>query len=121
MRLPLAFVMLLALAAPLLADDKPVSYYHEIRPILVSNCNACHKPEKLKGELDLTAVTMMIKGGKHGAAVVPGDVSKSKIIEMISGDDPDMPKEGDPLNAKQVAAINRWIQQGAADDTPKVG
>jgi mono/diheme cytochrome c family protein len=123
MRLPLTFLTLLSLtiAAPALADERPISYYREIRPILVSNCNACHKPEKLKGDLDLTSVAMMAKGGKHGASVVPGDIAKSKIIEMISGDDPDMPKEGDPLNARQVAAISHWITQGAKDDTPKVG
>jgi WD40 repeat protein len=40
---------------------------------------------------------------------------------MISGDDPDMPKDGDPLPADQIALITRWIQQGAADDTPKPG
>ena len=32
------------------ADEKPVSYYHDIRPIFNSDCNACHKPEKLKGQ-----------------------------------------------------------------------
>ncbi|HET6246524.1 MAG TPA: c-type cytochrome domain-containing protein [Tepidisphaeraceae bacterium] len=113
--------MLLPLAASALADDAPVSYFKQVRPILVSNCNACHKPEKLKGELDMTSVAMILKGGKHGSDVVPGDVKKSKLIEMVSGDDPDMPKDGDPLPADKVALLSRWIQQGAVDDTPKVG
>lgn len=123
MRLHISLFLLLTLilAVPASADDKPLSYYRDIRPILVSNCNACHKPDKLKGELDLTTVTMMFKGGKHGAAVVPGNVAKSRVVEMISGDDPDMPKEGDPLTARQVSAISRWIEQGATDDTPVVG
>jgi WD40 repeat protein/mono/diheme cytochrome c family protein len=114
-------VVLVTSAAALRADDKPVSYYNDIRPVFVANCNACHKPEKLKGELDMSAVALLLKGGKHGAAVVPGDPAKSKLVEMISGDEPDMPKDGDALKPEQVATIARWIKDGATDDTPKVG
>jgi hypothetical protein len=103
------------------AGDKPVSYYHDVRPILVSDCNACHKPEKNKGELDMTAFAALMKGGKHGPAIVAGDPGKSKLVEMVSGDDPDMPKDGDPLKQEQVAVITRWIQEGAKDDTPAAG
>jgi WD40 repeat protein len=62
-----------------------------------------------------------MKGGKHGAALVPGAPDKSKLVEMISGSDPDMPKDGDPLKKEQVALIERWISQGAKDDTPAAG
>ena len=68
------------------ADDKPVSFHNDIRPVFNSSCNACHKPEKLKGELDMTTHAMLMKGGKHGATVVAGDPTKSKLVEMISGD-----------------------------------
>ncbi|HEX4794894.1 MAG TPA: c-type cytochrome domain-containing protein [Humisphaera sp.] len=102
------------------ADDG-VSYFRDVRPIFVGNCNSCHKPEKLKGELDMTSVALLAKGGKHGPAVVGGNPARSKLIEMISGDDPDMPQDGDPLKPQQIALIARWIQQGAKDDTPKPG
>jgi WD40 repeat protein/regulation of enolase protein 1 (concanavalin A-like superfamily) len=103
------------------AADAPVSYYRDVRPIFNSNCNACHKPEKMKGELDMTSVAAMLKGGKHGHTVEPGSPDKSKVIEMISGTDPDMPKDGDPLAKEQVSIISRWIAQGAKDDTPLPG
>jgi hypothetical protein len=121
MRLVLSISCLLLSAAPLFADDTAVSYYHQVRPIFVANCNACHKPEKLKGDLDMTTVAMLLKGGKHAPDVVPGDVSKSKLIGRIAGDDADMPKDADPLLPDQVSLITRWIQQGSIDDTPKVG
>jgi WD40 repeat protein len=111
----------LCLTGNLLADDSPISYYRDIRPIFNSDCNACHKPEKNKGELDMTTFASLMKGGKHGQSLVPGDPSKSKLIEMISGDDPDMPKDGDPLNKQQISLISRWIKQGAKDDTPAPG
>ncbi|HEY2587969.1 MAG TPA: c-type cytochrome domain-containing protein [Tepidisphaeraceae bacterium] len=103
------------------SDDKPVSYYRDVRPIFVSDCNACHKPEKNKGELDMTTFAALMKGGKHGSSIVPGDPGKSKLVEMISGDDPDMPKDGDSLKKDQVATISRWIKEGAKDDTPAAG
>lgn len=116
-------IPLLLLATPLIASaqEKSVSYFRDIRPILNSNCNACHKPEKNKGELDMTSFASLMKGGKHGPAVVVGDPHKSKLIEMISGDDPDMPKDGDPLKKEQIALVEQWIKQGARDDTPAAG
>jgi WD40 repeat protein/mono/diheme cytochrome c family protein len=101
--------------------DAPVSYYRDVRPIFNSNCNACHKPEKMKGELDMTSVAAMLKGGKHGHTVEPGTPGKSKLVEMISGPDPDMPKDGDALARVQIATISKWIRQGARDDTPAPG
>src|SRR5687768_7934050 len=102
--LPFTFIAgLLFATANLAADDKPVSFHNEIRPIFNAACNACHKPEKLKGDLDMTTHAMLLKGGKHGAAVVPGDPSKSKLIEMISGAEPEMPPDDDPLPKEHVA------------------
>jgi WD40 repeat protein/mono/diheme cytochrome c family protein len=114
----IAFFVPVAVAAE---PDAPVSYYRDVRPIFNSNCNACHKPEKMKGELDMTSVGMMLKGGKHGHTVEPGSPDKSKLVEMISGSDPDMPKDGDPLAKEQVSVVERWIRQGAKDDTPAPG
>ena len=49
----IAFVMLavLALTAFARADDKPVSYHKDIKPLFTATCNGCHRPEKSKGEL----------------------------------------------------------------------
>src|SRR5687767_4641544 len=102
------FVICLAvIAAPLIAagEEKPVSFHNDIRPIFNASCNACHKPEKLKGELDMTSHAMLLKGGKQGVAVVPGDPAKSKLVEMISGDEPEMPPDEDPLPKEKIALI----------------
>src|SRR5687767_13738787 len=99
-------------------DDKPVSYFNDIRPLLASNCNACHKPDKSKGDLDMTTHAALMKGGKDGHTVVAGYPAKSKLIEMMSGSEPEMPEDEDPLKSEQVALIERWIKEGAIDDTP---
>jgi WD40 repeat protein len=114
----LFIVAMLAALASVSAEEKPVSYYNDVVPLLKRSCTGCHHPGKLKGELDLTTHAAFKKGGKHGAAFKEGDPKTSNIIEEISGKDPSMPKEGDPLSATEVALIERWIAQGAGDDTP---
>ncbi len=103
------------------AEEKPVSYFHEVRPILRQNCNGCHRPGKEKGQLDLTSFAAINKGGKHGAIFKLGNPEQSRLIDEISGDEPTMPDEGDPLSKEEVAIIERWITQGAKDDTPAEG
>ena len=103
-------------AAP--AADKPVSYYKDIVPIFKRSCNGCHHPGKLKGQLDLTTFEAFKKGGKHGAGFVAGKPKESLIIEEVGGDEPSMPKEGDPLSKAEIALIERWITENATDDTP---
>jgi WD40 repeat protein len=100
------------------ADEKSVSYYHDLVPIFKRSCNGCHHPGKLKGQLDLTTYTAFQKGGKHGPAFTASDPKSSGIMDEISGDEPSMPKEGDPLSKAEVALIEHWIAQGAKDDTP---
>jgi len=97
---------------------KPVSYYHDLVPILKRSCTGCHHPGKLKGELDITTYAAFLKGGKRGAGFKSGEPTNSIVIEEISGDEPSMPKEGDALTKAEVALFTRWIVEGAKDDTP---
>ena len=113
MRLSL-FLCLLVL--PVFAE--PVSYYRQIVPIFKRSCNGCHHPGKLKGDLDLTTHAAILKGGKHGPILKLDEPANSPIIEEISGDEPSMPAEGDPLSKQEIALIERWITEGAKDDTP---
>lgn len=115
MRVVLSVIFAASLA---FADEKPVSFYNEVVPIFKKSCNGCHHPGKLKGQLDLTTYEAAIKGGKHGALVKAGDPKSSALIEEITGEEPSMPKEGDPLTKEEIAAIEKWIAQGAKDDTP---
>jgi WD40 repeat protein len=103
------------------AADAPVSFTKDLRPLLNANCNACHKPDKTKGELDMTTYATLMKGGKHGPPVVPGEPGKSKLIAQVHGPEPEMPPEGDPLKKEQVALLERWISEGAKDDAAAPG
>src|SRR5262245_6842684 len=56
-----------------------------IRPVLAERCYECHSvtARSPKGKLLLDSKPAMIKGGVSGAAIVPGDVEKSRLILAI--------------------------------------
>jgi WD40 repeat protein len=105
-------------AACTMAADKPVSYYNDIVPVFKRSCTGCHHPGKLKGQLDMTTYEAFKKGGKHGPGFVAGKPKESAVLDEISGEEPSMPKEGDPLSMAEIAMIERWIVEGATNDTP---
>lgn len=107
------------LALPSQAEP-PVSYFREIAPIFVQSCRGCHHPGKLKGGLDLSSFDGLNKGGKHGPVLTPGEIKESPLLNSIQGPDATMPKNGDPLSARECALLERWIREGALDDSPPV-
>jgi WD40 repeat protein len=99
-----------------------VSYWRDIRPIFQERCQGCHQPAKKDGDLDITSVEAIKKGGfSEESAVFPDDPDESILMYEITaeeGERPSMPKGGEPLSAEQVARIRRWIAEGARDDSP---
>src|SRR5260370_40976389 len=63
-----------------------------IRPILANNCYKCHsqQAEKVKGGLLLDTRDGLLKGGKTGPGVVPGDPDRSLLIEAGRHTNPDL-------------------------------
>ena len=85
--------------------QESVSFTREVLPILRANCVGCHKPGKSKGGLDLTTHAALMKGDKNGPVILPQDAATSPLLESISGTEPEMPKEGEPLNEQEVALL----------------
>lgn len=100
------------------ADAPAVSFHKEVMPILKQHCSGCHHPGKAKGKLDLSSFAALQKGGKGGASFIAGDPTKSLLVTMIKGPEPEMPEDADPLKPEEVAIIERWVKEGAKDDSP---
>jgi mono/diheme cytochrome c family protein len=113
MRFATVMLLVLALPTPAHPDDRKVSFEKDVMPIFKTSCISCHKADKKKGKLDMSSYAELMKGGKQGSPVKAGDPSKSLIIEMISGKEPEMPEKGDKLTDAQVKVISEWIKQGA--------
>src|SRR5205823_8585912 len=84
-----------------------------IRPVLAENCYDCHADERMGG-LRLDSREGLLKGGRSGPAIVPGDPEKSLIIEAVRQTRATlkMPKGG-RLQPAEIDALAEWIRAGA--------
>lgn len=108
-------------AAPVATSENRVSFARDVWPVLKANCVSCHRPSKLKGGLDLTSMAALIKGGDNGPLIHTDTPADSPLLTAISGEDPEMPPEGEPLTPDEVALVSRWVADGAIDDSPPGG
>jgi mono/diheme cytochrome c family protein len=93
----------------------------KIWPVLQQNCIGCHGPEKQKSGLRVDSLEALLKGGDFGPVLVPGDVEKSYLVEVLKykGDVQMPPKEKLPDDV--IAAFAEWVGQGAPWGKTQVG
>lgn len=96
----------------------PVSFEHEVAPILKANCLRCHGEENPRANLRLDTFNGIVKGGQSGVPVTPGLPARSALVlAMASPDDQlRMPKGGAKLTDEIIKTVARWIEQGANYD-----
>src|SRR5687768_1000530 len=93
----------------------------QVRQVLIDNCVDCHGGAEVESGLDLATRKGLVRGGSHGASIVPGKAIDSNVVRFISHKEkPFMPHEADKLPDEQIAAISRWIDLGAPYDNPLV-
>src|SRR5262249_24335656 len=73
-RLTFAFCLLTWFSNPAPAAEP--SFSQDIAPILRDNCLACHSSVQKMGGLIMESHASLIKGGAHGAAIIPGKASE---------------------------------------------
>lgn len=97
------------------AEDRPVDYLRDVKPILQEHCYACHGGLQQESGLRLDTAKSVLTGGESGPAIVAGNANKSLLIEAVSGskDGWRMPPEGKPLTPQQIDILRRWITDGA--------
>jgi mono/diheme cytochrome c family protein len=113
--LPLAFQIAAQArqtAAPA-APGSPEYFETLVRPVLASNCYDCHGDERMGG-LRLDSREGMLKGGRSGPAIVPGDPEKSLMIQAVrqTRETLKMPKGG-RLKPAEIEALTEWVKAGA--------
>jgi hypothetical protein len=96
----------------------PASFYAtRVHPIFVDRCLLCHSSEKHKGGLRLDSYQNVMRGGKDGKVIQPGNTHKSELFRRITlpSDSKDfMPAEGKPaLTKDETKVLELWIAAGA--------
>ena len=116
--------LLLALAAlaPLSfvgAEQKPINFNRDIRPILSNNCYFCHGPDEHERKADLRLDTYegAIEDRDGSLAIDPENLADSEFIHRITSTDPDdimpTPKSHKKLSSDQIDLLTRWVESGA--------
>ena len=115
------------LSSDTVAQRKPIPNVQEamvysdiIKPVLQSRCYSCHGKNKQKGKLRMDDSLRLMKGGKDGPVIIPGNAEKSEMAKRLSlprDDDDHMPPKEKPQPTEQeIALIHWWIASGAPFD-----
>jgi uncharacterized membrane protein len=103
--------------------QEAIVYTNIIMPIFQSKCYGCHGKSKQKGKLRLDQPEWIMKGGKDGSVIIPGNSAKSELVKRImlprEEEHHMAPKEKPQLTSQQKALVSWWIDNGA-DFTKKV-
>src|SRR3954469_10529784 len=114
--LPLAFQFgIEARQAPAPAATTAAADYFEtrVRPVLAANCYDCHTNERMGG-LRVDSRESLLKGGRSGPAIVPGDPDKSLLIAAVRQTGALKMPKGGQLAPEEVAVLVDWVKAGAA-------
>lgn len=99
--------------------DNVADSFEPVAKILQSRCITCHQQNNPQGGLSLHTRQALQVGGDSGPAIPQDsstestDIAAVLLMQMISGKQPPMPKDGPMLAQQEVQAIANWLQAGA--------
>jgi len=101
----------------LILDTDSLYYYKNVViPILDDKCIQCHNSNKTKGELNLSTIEHIKKGGENGEILKAGSISESAMYTSLIlpiEEDNHMPPSGKPqLTRNEIWLIKHWIATG---------
>jgi mono/diheme cytochrome c family protein/uncharacterized membrane protein len=124
--MPASVARILGITVPLTAKprvvdlDNAVAYADVIQPILQERCVGCHGAAKSNGGLRFDTWELMVKGGKHGDVLKPGNPAASALVRRIDlpvDEKEHMPPRGKPqLADDDLTLIEWWVGAGAPRD-----
>jgi len=103
---------------PLPNVQEAMAYQDVVKPILETKCYNCHGANKQKGKLRMDDSLALMKGGKDGEIIKPGEAGNSEMIKRlllpVDNEDHMPPKEKPQPTESQIALLHWWINNGAA-------
>ena len=103
---------LVVFAVPAAGASQP-DFAAEVEPILEHRCVQCHGEKQQLSGLRVDSREALLKGGRKGASLRPGDAEGSFLYRHVAGKaEPRMPF-GSTLAPDEIATLKRWIDAGA--------
>ncbi|HWA98149.1 MAG TPA: DUF1549 domain-containing protein, partial [Pirellulales bacterium] len=95
-----------------LSRDQEDFFEKRIRPMLVEHCVSCHGAEAQEAGLRLDTRDFMLRGIEGAPVAVPGDPTKSRLIEVTRYDGSvQMPPDG-KLSEDEFNMLVTWVKMG---------
>ncbi len=100
--------------------EQAVVFTDVIQPIFEQKCVSCHNSDKLKGQLKLTDVASIQKGGKTGKLFMPGNPQISLLLERVHlpmDEKKHMPPSGKTqLTPDEISLLTLWVKDHPSFD-----
>ena len=99
--------------------EEPVDFGRQVSPILQLHCVECHGANLQESNYRLDLRSSALASADFGdPPIQPGNASESPLYQFVAGiheDEISMPPdgEGEPLSAKEISILKRWIDAGA--------
>lgn len=96
------------------SDAAGIEFFEsKIRPLLVQRCYDCHGEDVQEANLRLDSREAMLRGGKSGPVVKPGEPDASLLVAAIQYQTAlQMPPDG-KLSLDEISLLLDWIGRGA--------
>ncbi len=103
---------------------RPVQAREIFTSVLGAKCLVCHGRRVQQAGLDLRTRAGMLKGGKSGPAIVPGNPAASLLLQRVSKQQMPPPQLQEQFSVRTVDSaelekLTQWIAQGAPDEMEK--
>lgn len=114
--------MLACLSLLAACSQRNVSFGADVQPVLKKYCLECHVPGGpgyITSGFDMSSYETLMKGGKYGALVIPGDPLTSTLNMLVEGRaDPSihMPHGRKKLDEREMEILRVWVQEGAKNN-----
>ena len=117
-----ALIVFFACVSEKKAEDRPISFNFQVRPILSDRCFKCHGPDEKQRKADLRLDTRegalaALGPNKDHFAIVPGHPEQSTLVHRIYSAHPDSimptPDSHLSLSASEKQILTQWIAEGA--------
>lgn len=115
-------VMFASLSLLAACSPRNVSFSADVQPILKQYCLECHLPGGPgygASGFDMSSYETLMKGGKYGPFVIPGDPFTSTLNMLVEGrahPSIRMPHGRDKLNDREVEILRVWVKEGAKNN-----
>lgn len=113
----LVCVSLPSSAVPTAAAPKktPVDYASVDQIFRANDCVDCHDDSRRAAAgLSLTTYESLMRGGRNGSVMKPGDSAHTMIVQVVTGQAlPHMPPGGGSLKPEEIATLKQWVDEGA--------